>query len=184
MGHRHDPQRHHRRSIRLAGWDYASPAVYFVTICTHNRENLFDDPRFRKVAERLWRAIPHRPHACRVSLDQWILMPNHLHGLIILGRADPGAPSAQPPSPGGPAGAASGSLGAIIGNYKSVAMRRINRLRQTPSMPVWQRNYYERIVRNQRQLDAFRRYIIENPTRWATDGDNPDNWLPTMHPGR
>jgi REP element-mobilizing transposase RayT len=184
MPHRYDPQRHHRRSIRLAGWDYASAAVYFVTICTHNRENLFDDPRFRQVAGRLWRAIPHRPHAGRVSLDEWILMPNHLHGLILLGPAEAGAPSEHSPSPGEPAGVGPGSLGAIIGNYKSVVTRRINQLRDTPGAPVWHRNYYDRIVRNQSQLDAFRRYIIDNPARWAADGDNLDNWLATMHPRR
>jgi REP element-mobilizing transposase RayT len=184
MQHRYDPQRHRRRSIRLAGWDYTSAAVYFVTICTHQRANLFDDPRFRQVAEGLWRAIPHRSHADHVSLDEWILMPNHLHGLILLGPADPGAPSEHPPSRGEPAGVAPGSLGAIIGNYKSVVTRRINQLRDTPGAPVWHRNYCERIVRNQRQLDAFRRYIIDNPARWATDGDNPDYWLGTIPPRR
>jgi putative transposase len=177
---RYDPGHHHRHSIRLPSHDYRSSAVYFVTICTHGRENLFDDPRFRRIAESLWQAIPSHPQAHRVTLDEWIVMPNHLHGLLVFGPAEAGSPSEPPLRPDGWIGLAAGSLGAIVGNYKSLVTRRINELRDTPGAPVWQRNYYERIVRNQRQLDALRQYIAENPARWAADRDNLDGFLSGM----
>jgi putative transposase len=69
-----------------------------------------------------------------------------------------------------------GSLGAIVGNLKSVTARRINRIRHTPGMDVWQRNYYEHIIRNERALERIREYIINNPLRWELDIENPDNW--------
>jgi putative transposase len=191
-----DPKRHHRRSIRLSGYDYRQAGAYFVTICTYQRELVFDDPVLRRVAETLWQRIPrHFPH---VELDAWVVMPNHLHGIIVItgdvcrgeasqeilsttepttdvvtdssGRRVAGDASPLPQRPVGPP---PGSLGAIVGNFKSVTARRINRLRRAPGMPVWQRNYYEQIVRDERALNAARRYIMENPVRWAWDTYNP-----------
>jgi putative transposase len=69
----------------------------------------------------------------------------------------------------------SGSLGAIVGNYKSVAARRINRTRNSPGAPVWQSNFHERIIRNERELDAIRQYIRNNPVNWDDDSENPDS---------
>ncbi|MBN1810535.1 MAG: transposase [Anaerolineae bacterium] len=193
---RYDRNKHHRRSTRLRGYDYAQAGAYFVTIVTHDRETLFDDPVFRRAAETMWQRIPrHSPH---VELDKWVVMPNHVHGIIVIvddsrgrgeafrdGRSvlsdsfpcaapfsaklDPGnaSPLPEPKLP-------SGSLGAIVGNFKSVTTRRINRIRKTPGAPVWQRNYYERIIRNERELNAVRHYISENPARWAEDRENPD----------
>jgi putative transposase len=82
MATRFDPSRHHRRSIRLPGYDYRSAAAYFVTICTHERELLFEDPILRRVAESLWQRIPrHFPH---VQLDAWVVMLNHVHGILVI----------------------------------------------------------------------------------------------------
>jgi REP element-mobilizing transposase RayT len=78
----YDPAKHHRRSIRLHGYDYASPGTYFITIITHNRECLFDNIVFRRIAEWNWNAIPR--HFENVFLDEWIVMPNHIHGIIII----------------------------------------------------------------------------------------------------
>jgi putative transposase len=79
---RYDRDKHHRRSIRLWGYDYAKPGAYFVTIVTHNRKMLFDDPVFRQVVETMWQRIPrHSPH---VELDEWVVMPNHVHGVIVI----------------------------------------------------------------------------------------------------
>jgi len=72
----------HRQSIRLQGWDYTTPGAYFVTICTHQRQNLFRDERFKEVVENAWRLIPTHRHASHVRLDEWIVMPNHLHGIL------------------------------------------------------------------------------------------------------
>jgi len=190
---RYAPGKHHRRSIRLRGYDYALPGAYFVTIATHGRQLLFEDTVLHRVVETFWRRIPgHTPH---VELDEWVVMPNHLHGIIIV--TDPvgathSSRNSSMKSPPGPAteiqlereqlghasplpatGPPSGSLGAIIGNFKSVTTRRINRVRHSPGLRVWQRNYYERIIRNQRELNAIRQYIHDNPARWADDEENP-----------
>jgi putative transposase len=177
---RFDPDRYHRQSHRLQNWDYTSEAVYFVTLCTYQREPLFDEPRFREIAERQWRAIPGHPHARRVSLDEWVVMPDHVHGLLVLGPRAAGERFGPPARRGEPAGVPPGSLGAIVGNYKAVVTRQINRLRDTPHAPVWLRNYYERIVRDQEELEACRRYITNNPARWAADHDDLDALLPRM----
>jgi putative transposase len=157
---------------------------------------LFEDPLLRRVAETLWQRIPqHLPH---VRLDEWVVMPNHIHGIVMIsgdqrrGEASPATGSSSEPvhsgetrlvdqvSPGDasplprlPGGVSSGSLGALIGNFKSVTARRINRLRRTPGAPVWQRNYYEHIVRDEHALSAIRKYIVANPARWAWDTYNP-----------
>ncbi len=193
---RHDPDKHHRRSIRLKGYDYTLPGAYFVTIVTHERELLFGDPVLHRVVQTFWQRIPrHFPHA---ELDEWVVMPNHLHGIIVMTdpivagtthSPDGLSASRQPRIDAGPArtreqrgnasplpptGPSPGSLGAIIGNFKSITTRRINRIRHSPGLPVWQRNYYERIVRNERELNAIRHYIRDNPACWADDPENPD----------
>jgi len=193
---RFDPDRHHRRSIRLPGYDYRQAGAYFVTICTYRRELLFDDPLLCQVAEAMWQRIPrHFPH---VQLDAWVVMPNHLHGILIItdhpcrgeasqatgspakplpistaGFVDETASGDASPLPQRPTGVQPGSLGAIVGNFKAVAARRINRLRNEPGLPVWQRNYYEHVVRDERTLNAIRQYIADNPARWAWDTYNP-----------
>ena len=169
MGKGYDPARHHRRSIRLKGWDYRTPGAYFVTICTYQRQYLFDDPRFKEIAELAWRFIPQQPHATRARLDEWILMPNHLHGIIFMTAVDGDDIEPEPVK-----GATPRSLPTIVGNFKSLVTRRINKVRRTPGRKVWQRGYYERIVRNERELQAIRQYIRANPDRWEEDRENLD----------
>ena len=175
MGSKYDPLKHHRRSIRLKGWDYTYPGAYFVTICTYHRQCLFDNPRYREIAENAWRYIPNQPHAKHAVLDDWIVMPNHLHAIIILTEKE-GEPATKPPD----IGAAPGSLPSIVGTYKSMVTRRINNLRGSPGGKVWQRGSYERIVRNERELNAIRRYIRANPSRWAGDRENLDSLIAKM----
>jgi putative transposase len=188
----YDPSRHHRRSIRLRAYDYSQPGAYFVTLVTQDRALLFDDPVLRRVIETFWQRIPQ--HCPDVTLDAWVVMPNHLHGILLLGTSDAdlarvarepagvdvasmtrssarGAASLPPavPTRGPPAG----SLGTIVGNFKAVTTRRINGVRKTPGARVWQRNYYERVVRNERELEAIREYIQNNPANWALDKENP-----------
>jgi REP element-mobilizing transposase RayT len=204
------PRHHHpqRQSIRLRGWDYTTPGAYFITICTYRRENLFDALILRELAENAWRNIPTHPHARLVTLDEWVVMPNHLHGILMLvddeqgdeadadcrgeaGRKLPRlAPrtSRRPASPlretfddtnipfdpiqSLPHGVEPGSIGAIIGNFKSLVTRRANNLRRTRGGKLWQRGYYDHIIRNERELDAVRHYIRDNPRRWQDDCDN------------
>jgi len=183
-----DPNKHHRRSIRLSNWDYQAPAAYFVTICTHQREHLFDDPVWADAAKSAWQAIPG--HTSRVLLDEWVLMPNHFHGILVLVDGTSGSISTSPfdmrwasqadDNPRPFANAPSGSLGAVIRSYKAVVTRRINRMRQTPSGKVWQRGYYERIIRNDRELERIRAYILNNPARWAAEPDDLNVLLTRM----
>ncbi len=170
----YDPHRHHRRSIRWRGYDYTCPGAYFITVVTWGRECLFGEivdgemqmNELGAVAQSCWQEIPaHFPH---VQLDAYVVMPNHIHGIIVI--MDVGA-YASPPMP--PRGPQPKSVGAMVGSFKSAAAKRINEIRGTPGMPVWQRNYYEHIIRNEAALDETRRYIAENPLRWESDHENP-----------
>ncbi len=180
---RYDPAKHHRRSIRLPGYDYTQPGAYFVTICTHNREPLFGrvvngemvlNAWGRIVWEEWFRTAQVRPYV-ELFEDEFVVMPNHIHGIIWIVRDTVGAQRrCAPTKPGGvtPNNVAPGSLGAIVRAFKSAVTKRINALRGTPGARVWQRNYYEHIIRNERALNAIRRYIAENPQRWHLDRYN------------
>src|SRR5213080_2239480 len=93
----YDPNRHHRRSIRLPGYDYTQPGAYFVTICTHERQCIFDNPALRRIAERQWLALVRSEQrgavGGRVELDAWVVMPDHIHGIIVIGAPFDGASS-------------------------------------------------------------------------------------------
>ncbi len=179
MSQHHQPN---RRSIRLRGYDYAQAGMYFVTICAWQRAcrfgaivdgamRLHEDGRI--VGEEWERTAAVRPS---VSLDAWVVMPNHFHGILIIGGR--GTPAACPYEPaisrrfGQPV---SGSLSTIIGQFKSMVTKRINARRGTPGAPVWQRNYYEHIIRNEADLARIREYIVHNPLRWELDQLHPDN---------
>jgi hypothetical protein len=129
---KYDPKRDHRRSIRLREYDYRQSGAYFVTLVTHDRALLFDDPVLRGIAEAMWERIPR--HFPFVELDEWVLMPNHLHGILFFAAAGVDLDQSPPDS-----AAPAGSLGAVVGNFKSVTTRRIHRVRKTPGVTVWQR---------------------------------------------
>ncbi len=174
----YDPYKHHRRSIRLKDWDYRSAGYYFVTICTHQRENLFETADFQEIATHAIGRIPIQKHAAHVELDEWIVMPNHVHLILIFleivlnERATMSDNVFQ--------NAPVGSLGVVVGRYKTAVATRINQLRHTPGGKVWQRGYYERIIRNEREWRATQQYIQNNPTRWAEDRENLDTLLTKM----
>ena len=167
-----------RRSLRLQGWDYRSEGLYFVTICTYQRENIFADERLHAIAANAWAYIPKQEHAQHVQLDESVIMPNHVHGTIhiVSGPDTPLLGGAEP------RGAPAGSLGVIVGNYKMLVTKRVKAmLRATGTdMRVWQRGYWERIIRNERELNATRETIGNNPLRWAEDRDNLDRLLETL----
>ena len=180
-----DPERHHRRSIRLKEYDYSQAGAYFVTICTHNREYLFGDIKDGEmvlngtgsIVQSVWEGLPNRGEA--VGLDAYVIMPNHMHGIIIIGRGEAFAGRNNRISSQGRANASPlhgtqpGSLGAIVQNFKSVSTRKINQKKGTSGIPLWQRNYYEHIIRSEKSLINIRHYIAENPLRWAYDEENP-----------
>jgi REP element-mobilizing transposase RayT len=172
------PPRRNRRSIRLQGWDYRSAAFYFITICTYQRLTIFDDPRLYEIAAQAWGYIPEQDHARHVVLDEWVVMPNHLHGILQIAE-DPATPFVKTDRPHGPM---PGSVGVIIGNYKMLVTKRVKAMLNATHTDhkTWQRGYWERIIRNERELNATRRYIQDNPRRWAEDRDNLDRLLTRM----
>lgn len=182
------PQRN-RRSIRLQGYDYSQAGAYFVTVCTQNRECLFGDivdgemrmnTAGRMVADEWIKTAEIRDE---IKLDEWVVMPNHFHGILVIGdrRGDrPVAPlnvtttsGEQGDRPVAPTGPKPRSVGAVMAGFKSAVTKRINELHQTPGAKLWQRNYWEHIVRNEPELNRIREYIHNNPARWELDKLHP-----------
>ena len=182
-----DLQKHHRRSIRVQGYDYSSEGAYYVTIVTYQRDCLFGEIKndemvlsnLGKIADECWRAIPE--HFPNVELGAYVVMPNHVHGIILINNnhrtttnlsSFVGATHASPlrKQPNGPV---PGSLGAVIGSFKSAVSKRIGR--QHNATGIWQRNYYEHIIRDEKDLQNKTDYINANPSLWDNDDDNPRN---------
>ncbi len=162
------------RSIRLRGYDYRSAGAYFVTVCADHKQVLFVDDRVAAAVAGVWLALPE--HFGHLRLDEFVVMPNHVHGILwITHQPTVVARHASLLRPGvaRPRGAARGSLGAIVGSFKSAATKRINDLHGTPGKPVWQRNYYERVIRNEDELTRIREYVQLNPLKWELDRENP-----------
>jgi REP element-mobilizing transposase RayT len=170
---------HHRHSTRLHGYDYSQGGAYFVTICTHNRECSFGEMSKNEVAlndsgmivraEWLKTAEMRR----NIELCEFVIMPNHIHGIILIQDNRRGTLQRAPISErfGRPT---SNSIPSIICGFKSSATKRINELRNAPGVPVWQRNYYEHIIRDEDDLNRIREYIECNPLRWSEDDENPE----------
>ncbi|BAY76754.1 hypothetical protein NIES25_32110 [Nostoc linckia NIES-25] len=181
----YDPQKHHRRSIRLKGYDYTQPGAYFITICTKARQCLFGNVVKGKmqlnclghIAFNCWQTIPdHFPH---VELDSFVVMPNHLHGILIITNKPVGAQQCcalnqhldcNTEKFGKPV---NDSISTVIRSYKGVVSKRINIIWQTKGQSIWQRNFYEHIGREEKSVDNIREYILNNPQRWADDPENP-----------
>ena len=164
-----------RRSIRLQDYDYAQNGAYFVTICTNQRLCVLGDIRdgvmrcstVGQVVEAAWQDLPH--HTPGLILDAWVVMPNHLHGIVIL----PGKSMSETLSQTIPRGPKPGSLGAVLGGFKSAVSRRVSASDLSLVRPLWQRNYYDRIIRDNRELGATQKYIETNPARWDDDPNHP-----------
>jgi len=171
---RFEPDKHRRRSIRLENYDYSQAGAYFVTICTRDRACLLGEivngeMRLNEVGQIVadawkWLAVQY----AHVELDMSILMPNHLHGIIMIcDDIRRGGSRTAPTETRKP-------LGRLIGAFKTVSTKRINELHLTSGGPFWQRNYYEHIIRNEEELAEVREYILNNPVRWNEDENNPD----------
>lgn len=182
-----DPNTPRRRSLRLPDYDYSQAGAYFITICTWNRACFFGEIAENTVRLNAWGLIVQeewqrtgevRPY---VSLDEVIVMPNHFHAILVL--TDLSNASASPH----PVGASrrdarstprlvSGSLGAVVVQLKSLATKRIDHLRDTPGHSIWQRNYYEHVIRNEQSMNLIRECTQNNPARWTEDRENPANF--------
>jgi REP element-mobilizing transposase RayT len=204
VGMKYNPEIHRRRSIRLKGYDYGQLGVYCITLCTHEKQCWFGEIRDSKmclnqlgnIVVQEWLRTPQmRPE---IVLDEWIMMPNHLHGILIITDASPtsvGAHRRAPLSGHAPLSEPaplsqkspnqhppnsnlsnppqlrrhSNSLSSIIAGFKSTTTKRINVIRETPRIPLWQRNYYESVVRDTEHLEHVRNYIRANPSCWIDD---------------
>jgi len=207
----YNPNIHHRRSIRLKGYDYAQAGLYFITICCQYRKCLFGEvavvtvgannhspnttpqnppsishsPKMilndaGKIAVQCWLEIPQ--HFPNVILHEYIVMPNHIHGIIELItdhnfvhdeiRANDDSPRQMQlfKSP-------SKTIGSIVRGFKigvTKWIRNHNAGKFPPQQPVWQRNYYEHIIRNEQAYQRISDYIINNPAKWAKDKFNTE----------
>jgi len=206
---------HNRRSIRLQGYDYSKPGYYFITICIHDmKQYLFGDivdgimvnNEFGEFAKRCWQEIPkHFPIVC---LDEFVIMPNHIHGILRLNALDVGVQNIEPLRNASnqhieprqyasnqhiesrqyasnqnfePKRNASnryqhiipGSIGSIIRGFKIGVTKLVRQ--QIPNMVLWQRNYYEHIIRDAYSLFQIRKYIRKNPKQWHDDSNNHIN---------
>ncbi|GAB7026582.1 transposase [Geotalea toluenoxydans] len=205
---RYDPDIHHRHSIRLQKYDYAAVGAYSVTICTQGRECIFGDITngemhhndAGRMVREWWLKLPDKFPG--VMLDEYVIMPNHFHGIIVMsGRGEPcvrpplgvalgfAEPCVRPDpiaieKPGDhkdrPYGTRDNSLGRIVQAFKSLTTVEYTRGVQTfhwPSFPgrLWQRNFYERVIRDEAELAAIREYIQANPATWADDEERPES---------
>ena len=182
---KYDPQKHpfddtqgkRRKSIRLQGYDYSQAGVYFVTIVTQGRTSLFGeivDGEMRlneagKMVEKIWLSIPERFPS--VELGAYMVMPNHFHGDLIILESGAIKGAGMNPAPTRP------TLGQIIGAFKSITTHEYIQGVKKLGWPafdkrIWQRNYYEHIIRNMEETDRIERYIESNPKRWADDDEN------------
>ncbi|MEG4419480.1 transposase [Microcoleus sp. LAD1_D5] len=176
---KYDRNKHHRHSIRLPGYDYTTPGAYFITICSWQRECLFGEvidhtmqlSPYGKTVLFNWSILPKRYQ--NVALDNFIVMPNHVHGIIVLKdspeinytESDKLALTKSKIHP----------LSEIVRGLKTSSARRINQMRCLTGVSVWQRGYYEHIIRNEESLVAIREYIINNSLSWAKDELYPHN---------
>jgi putative transposase len=193
---RYDPDKHHSRSIRLRGYDYSQSGVYFVTVCTSGRECFLGEVLNGEIVlsdagvqiKEVWEQQPDRyPN---IQLDAFVIMPNHTHGVVIL------EPDVLDPVGASLVGAhhceigdvvdhrattrVTPTLGDIVGAFKSITtveyIRGVKTRGWRPfSGALWQRNYYEQIIRSDAALEAIRAYILSNPSQWPNDPEHSDN---------
>jgi putative transposase len=164
----------HRRNLRLPEFDYSQPGAYFVTIVTQDRKLLFGDVfngeiilnEAGRMVTELWLAIPE--HFSNVELGEFVVMPNHIHGIITITNLGATHASPLPRMSNGPK---PGSIGAIVGSFKSATSKRFHDLTNRRDLHLWQRNYYEHVIRNERDHQAIYDYIVANPENWEKDDD-------------
>jgi REP element-mobilizing transposase RayT len=159
-----------RKSPRLRGYDYAAPNWFFVTICVAGRRPILGSivgtdmklSEFGRIVERTWLNLPR--FYANVSLENFVVMPNHVHGIVVIGEVRPTPELAQPRRH---------SLSEVVRGFKSMSAREVNRGAREPRA-LWQRGYYDHIIRDDADLTRIREYIDNNPVAWANDPENPD----------
>ena len=183
------PQYKYHKQYRYKGYDYAKDGFYFVTICTKDRQLFFGDvvnekmqlSKIGQIAEKYWLEISN--HFKNIKLHEYIIMPNHIHGIIQIMRCGNEAMhcgnEAMPRSYDGKHIKMSkispklGSLSVIIGSFKSIVTKIINKKFLNNNF-AWQPRFHDRIIRNDEELNKIRYYITINPDKWALDRSNPN----------
>jgi REP element-mobilizing transposase RayT len=166
------------RSIRYPGHDYSSPGAYFITLCAEGFKQIFGRIESGRVVHSLsgeivreeWLRTPEI--RAEIELDDFVVMPNHFHAIVWIRQITSAIDDAsvrQGAHGRAPLQRGARTLGAMIAGFKSVTASRINQDRKSPGEPVWQRNYYERIIRDENELETTRSYIRLNPEKWESD---------------
>ena len=179
MALNYDPEIHHRRSMRLKGYDYAQSGAYFVTVVSRDRRCLFGDVLEEKMCangvgamvQRVWDELLTRFPT--IGLDAFVVMPNHVHGIIVIHQ-----PVGVPLVGTREGGDRATTLGDIVGAFKSQTTLLYTQgvkagLWKPFRERLWQRNYYEHVIRNESELNRAREYIVGNPALWDKDRENP-----------
>ena len=199
------PDNHHRLSLRLKEYDYSTAGAYFITIVTQARVPVFGEVTEGQInlsdagemIQQIWHDLPERFPS--IALDEFIVMPNHIHGIMIIpspvgvplvGTRD--ATRGREPTDGdrattsvAPTEDRTKTLGEMVGVYKSITTHQYIKGVEIRGWPpfdkrLWQRNYYERVIRNTRELDFAREYISNNPAKWQLDSENPHPESPPL----
>ncbi len=174
-----------RKSLRLQGFDYTSVGAYFLTVCAREKKCLFGEVRGGRtvpnelgaLAERCWQEIPS--HVPDLACDEFVLMPNHVHGILFIFPPSGSLVGARHVVPVEVVQAESfgrpvpGSIPTIIRCFKAAVTKESRVLLRQPGLRVWERGYYEHVIRDGADLKEIRRYIIENPAKWESDRENP-----------
>ncbi|HZF08083.1 MAG TPA: transposase [Thermoanaerobaculia bacterium] len=178
----YNPDTKHRRSIRLKGYDYSQAGAYFVTLCAQDRACLFGEiieiesrrSEAGQMIEAVWNEMTD--HYPGVETDAFVVMPNHIHGIIVLAGPVPDGESVGQP----PAGL---TLAEVVHRFKTMTTKRYtDGVKQAGWPPyrgrLWQRNYFEHVIRDEKTLEVIRQYIADNPGRWSRDAENPAALVP------
>ena len=189
----YDPKSHHRRSIRLRKYDYSWPGAYYVTVCAFNKDCIFGQVVGQQMHENVCGHVVREQwfesakKRKEIELDAFIVMPNHMHGVLwILGPRGEHVlmksgfvlprermPKARPRSKGVIPAMRPRSLASWAAGFKSAITSRVRKVWNRPQDAVWQEDYFERIVRDEEELNRIREYILTNPLRWGSDRYNP-----------
>jgi putative transposase len=171
-----------RRSVRLPKYDYSNVEMYFATICSSERRCIFGRVHANNVVltplgeiiRNCWTEIPH--HFPNIKIETYVVMPNHIHGILTIQTKLPNdnqqvKSTVSMEAFGKPR---QGSLPTIIRSFKSAVSKRARESGSVSSEPIWQKGYYEHVIRNTKEYVEITNYILQNPARWADDEDNPN----------
>jgi putative transposase len=173
-----DPNFRHR-TVRIQGFDYSQPGAYFITICTWQKDLIFGNIakgtiHLSKVGEFAGKELEKLSLTfSEIHLDTFVVMPNHVHILITISENDTATSSVKASKTEAFGHPVTGSIPTIVRAYKAAVTRRAALLRDSPVSQVWQRNYYEHVVRTEREKERIYAYIVSNPIQWDFDDENP-----------